>query len=104
MSDFSYTKVDPKRLSAAAGSIDNGLNILDKVFRAVDDALTTTLKPTWHGPASEQFFNQYALDAQTFSSHTKALRSINTQLLEASGIYEKADNSAGELVRNLKTE
>ena len=102
MSDFVHTKVDPKHLSTAAGNIDDSLNILEKSFKAVEEALCSDLQPTWIGPASGRFFEQYALDAQTFASHTKALRSINNQLKEASGIYDKADDRAGEMVRDLK--
>ena len=104
MSNFVHTKVDPNRLSTAADNIENSLSVLENAFKAVEDALLTTLQPTWSGPACDMFYQQYALDVQTFSSHTRALRSVNGRLKEAAGIYDKADNKAGEMVRNLKME
>ena len=101
MSNILHTKVDPNRLSVAAGNIDNSLSMLENAFRTVEDVLRSTLQPTWSGPACSSFYEQYALDAQMFSSHARALRSINTQLKEAAGIYDRADNEAGDLVRNL---
>ena len=101
MSEFVHTKVDPNRLSTASGNIDNSLNMLDNAFKAIDEALRVTLHPTWSGPASIDFYKQYEMDTQTFNSHVTSLRSINNQLKEAAGIYDKADNRAKDLVNSL---
>gem|GEM_PF-3296809 len=103
MPNFVYTKVDPSRLSNAAGNIDNSLNMLGNALGAIDDALKSVLHPTWAGIASDQFFQQYALDNAAFSEHMKALHTLNSQLREAAGIFDKADGKADELVKNLKT-
>ena len=102
MSDFVYTKVDPKRLGTVSGEIDSSLHILENAFKDVEDTLHTVLRPMWTGPACDDFFKQFTVDAQIFSTHTKALKSMNNQLKEASGVYDKADDMAEDLVRELK--
>ena len=101
MSEFVHSKVNPNRLNTAAGSIDNSLSMLENAYKAIEEALCVTLQPTWTGPASTNFFKQYTVDAQTFASHVKALRSINDKLKEASGIFDRADNRARETVSSL---
>ena len=103
MSEFVYTKVDPERLSVAAGNIDNCLNILENAFKVVDEILCVILRPTWTGKASSDFFKKYEIDAQAFSSHTKALISINNRLKEAAGVFDSADGRAKGVVSSLVT-
>jgi len=104
MSNFVHTKVDADRLCEAAMNIEANLSLLDKAFKDVGEALQGTLQPSWSGPSSASFFEKYSVDSQTFISHTKALYSVNNQLREAAGIYDRADSKAGDLVSKLKME
>ena len=102
MPDSSYTKVDPNRLSIASDNITSSIDMLVNAFNAVQDTLDNTLKQTWTGDASRSFYEKYALDSETFTAHINALRSINNRLMNAAGIYDRADTEANELVRNLR--
>ena len=102
MSDFVYTKVEPNSLRATADNIDISINALENAFKSIEDTLNTSLQPTWSGPASNDFFKLYKQDTLTFVNHAKSLRAINNQLREAAGIFDQADNSAEEMVRDLK--
>ena len=102
MQNFEHTKVEPNRLAATAANIESTISILGNAFKAVDETLRGSLQPSWHGDASNIFFAQYDMDAQTFASHVNALIGVNTRLKEASGIYDKADSKAIELVGNLR--
>ena len=102
MPDFVYTKVDPNRLGVAAVNIENTLNVLESAFNTVDDVIRNTLRPIWSDIASDQFYKQYAYDKLIFSAQMKTLQALNKQLKEASGIYDKADDKAGELVGMLR--
>ena len=102
MTNFDHTRVTPNRLTNAAANIDGSLGALANAFRAIEDALRGTLQPSWTGTVSDNFFAQYEIDALTFLSHVNALKDINTRLAEASGVYDRADNRAAELVANLK--
>jgi WXG100 family type VII secretion target len=104
MPSFVHTKVDPDQLSAAAGHIENSLRTLENAFRAVDAALREILYPTWKGPASSQFFAQYAADVNVFASQLTSLRAFNGQLKEAAGIFDDADAKARDEVNKLRIE
>ena len=102
MANFEHTKVEPNRLANAAMNIEGSLGMLSNAFRTIEETLIGTLEPSWHGTASEGFFAQYRLDIQTFASHINSLSSVNNRLKEASGIYDRAENTAHDLVANLK--
>ena len=102
MPAFIHTKVDPDRLSDTADNIDSSLTMVENALKAVNDSLNNTLRPTWSGIASSQFFAKYSTDAENFSLLLKTLRALNEQLKQAAGIYDKADNKACELVNALK--
>ena len=101
MPNFVHTKVDPDQLKTTAGNISECLLRLENAFKAVGESLAS-LGATWKGPASENFFAQYALDKETFSSHMKWINTLNTQLREAAGIFDGADAKAHDLVNQLK--
>jgi len=103
MQNFEHTNVEPNRLAATADNIESTIAMLGNAFKAVDETLRTSLQPSWQGDASDIFFSQYDMDAQTFISHVNALTSVNSRLREASGIYDRADSKAVELVGNLKS-
>ena len=102
MPNFVHTKVDPNRLSTAAGNIDNTLNRLEGAFREIDNALHNTLYTTWRDVAATLFFQKYSNDANVFASQLRALRAFNEQLKQASGIFDGADKKARDLVNNLR--
>ena len=102
MAGFVHTKVDPERLTMTAVYIEDSLKLAENALHVVDDSLNNTLRPTWSGPASSQFFSQYSSDAQSFKSLVKSLRDLNEKLRQAAGAYDSADSSAAGLVNNLK--
>ena len=102
MAGFVHTKVDPERLSMTAVYIEDSLSLAENALHVVDESLNNTLRPTWSGPASTQFFSQYSSDAQSFKSLVKSLRDLNEKLRQAAGAYDSADSSAAGLVSDLK--
>ena len=102
MSNFTHTKVDPNRLSKAALNIDDSLRLAQNALSAIENSLDNTLRPTWSGPASTQFFARYADDMKSAGLLFKELRDYNDKLRQAAGAYDNADGRAGELVSNLR--
>ena len=106
MPNFIHTRVDPNRLSAIANNINENIrqveNAIDKAQQALTGSGGGSLRATWKGKASAQFYSQYDVDLEMFSSHLNALKTLNDQLREAAGFYDSADNRAQELVNQLK--
>ena len=106
MPNFIQTKVDPGRLSTIAGNISEDIRQVEAAIRTVRQTLSegggSSLKATWTGPASTQFYTQFSADAEIFDSYLQVLNTLNNQLQEAAGIYDNADNRVRELVKNLK--
>jgi WXG100 family type VII secretion target len=105
MPSFIQTRVDPDRLSTIANSINENISQVETAINRAQQALTGgggSLRATWTGPASTQFYSQYDLDMELFSSHLNVLKTLNNQLREAAGIFNSADNRAQELVNGLK--
>jgi len=106
MPNFIQTKVDPARLSTIAGNISEDIRQVESAIRTVRQTLSEggggSLKATWTGPASTQFYSQFNADSEIFDSYLQVLNTLNNQLVEAAGIYDNADNKVRELVKNLK--
>jgi len=106
MPNFIQTKVDPNRLSTIANSINENIRQVETAISKAQQALTGdgggSLKATWTGPASTQFYSQYDVDLELFSSHLNVLKTLNDQLREAAGLFDNADSRAQELVNQLK--
>lgn len=102
MPNIVNTKVDSDRLSAAARNIEDCLRLAENALKAVNESLISNLKPTWSGPASTQFFDQYTKDEQSFTSLMRNLRDYNEKLKRAAGTYDSADSSASDLVRQIQ--
>ena len=102
MPNIVYTKADSDRLSAAARNIEDCLRLAENALSAVKDSLTGSLKPTWTGPASTQFFDKYTADEQSFTSLMKSLRDYNEKLKKAAATYDSADGAAVDLVNQLR--
>ena len=104
MANFDFTRVNPMRLTGTADNISECITILSNALNTVDETLNSTLRPTWQGPASSDFFTQYTHDLQGFNAFTNALRNCNEKLKQAAGIYDTADNNALSLVNELRAE
>jgi len=106
MPNFVQTRVDPNRLSTTASNINENISQVEAAISRAQQALTGggggSLRATWKGPASTQFYSQYDVDLDVFKSHLNVLKTLNDQLREAAGIYDSADNRAQELVNQLK--
>jgi len=106
MPNFIHTRVDPNRLSTIANNIDSSIGQVESDINKLQQTLTGngsgSLKATWTGPASAQFYSKYDVDLETFKSYLKVLKTLNDQLIEAAGFYAHAENNAQELVNNLK--
>lgn len=106
MPNFVRTKVDPGRLSTVAGNINNDIRQVETAIRTIKQTLSESgggsLRGTWKGPASDQFYSQYSDDTEIFESYLQTLQKLNDQLREAAGIYDNADNRVRELVGQLK--
>ena len=106
MPNFIHTRVDPQRLSITARNInENILSVEDAISKAqqvLSDGGAGSLKATWTGPASTQFYSQYSIDLESFKQHLTELKTLNNQLIEAAGIYDKTDLKVQELVNQLK--
>jgi len=106
MPNFIQTRVDPDRLSTIANNINENISQVETAISRAQQALTGggggSLRVTWTGPASTQFYSQYDLDLELFSSHLNVLKTLNNQLREAASIFNSADNKAQELVNRLK--
>jgi len=61
-----------------------------------------SLKATWTGPASTQFYAQFNADVEIFDSYLDVLRTLNDQLSEAAGVFDSADNRVRSLINQLK--
>jgi WXG100 family type VII secretion target len=102
MPAFVHTKVDPDRLSSAAGNIEDCLKLIYNALGAVDDSLNSSLRPSWSGSASAQFFAQYSVDVEGFNSLMAELSDYNDKLRQAAGQYDNADNDAGDQINRMK--
>ena len=104
MPNFVHTKVDPNRLSMTAGNISQSIARLNNAFSSIESLIGSgsSLNASWKGPASQQFNAQYLVDKAVFKSQMNALTEFNSQLKEAAGIFDGADNRARELVNNLR--
>lgn len=106
MPDFIQTRVDPNRLSTISKNISENIRQVEAAIRLVRQTLSegagSSLKATWTGPASTQFYTQLNEDAEIFDSYLQALQKLNEQLSEAAGIYDSADNRVRELVNQLR--
>ena len=102
MPSFVHTKVDPEQLRTTANNIDGCIQSLQTAFRAVDNALSSDLLPTWEGPASDQFFAQYSSDISSFTKQVADLNAINDQLKRAAGLFDNADVRAQAEVARLQ--
>ena len=101
MPAFLHTKVDSNRLSITANNIDNSIKMAEKALAAVEESMQSTLRPSWSGEASSKFFSQYTGDVQRFNALIAELRLLNGKLMQAAGVYNKADDNAGDIVRSL---
>jgi len=101
MPSFVHTKVDPDRLRVAADNIESSLRMLENALGVVDEAILNSLKPTWSGEASSEFFDVYSFDSDSFVSLIRTFHNLNDQLKQAAGVYDRADDRAGELVSAL---
>jgi hypothetical protein len=102
MPNFERTKVDPNLLFNKSCNIEINLDALEQAFLKIDDCLRNTLYPAWKDIASTLFFQQYSADAQVFKAYLDSMRAVNTQLREASGIFDNADEKAKDMVNKLK--
>ena len=102
MASFTHTRVDANRLSSAANNIENNIRLVENAIQEVENILNGRLRPTWTGEASNQFFAQQGIDAQSFASYLARLRELNEQLRRAAGVYDAADDAAGALVRRIR--
>jgi WXG100 family type VII secretion target len=75
---------------------------LNRIRQIINDNGAGTLRATWAGPASTHFYKQFNSDEEIFSSHMRVLQTLNSQLREAAGIFDAADNRALELVNQLR--
>jgi len=106
MPNFIHTRVDPQRLSVTARNINENITLVENAISKAQQALTDggggSLRATWTGPASTQFYSQYNVDLESFKSYLSELKTLNNQLIDAAGIYDKADTKVQELVNKLK--
>ena len=101
MAAFEHTKVDPGRLLISSKNIEESLMLAEKALTNIENCLLNTLKSSWSGEASTEFFARYTTDKQNFVILFNKLKSLNAQLMQASGVYEKADTEANDLVNSL---
>jgi len=83
-------------------SIRQAETALNRIRQIVNDGGAGSLRATWSGPASTQFYSQFSSDEEIFNSHMNVLQTLNNQLREAAGIFDAADNRAQELVNQLR--
>ena len=106
MPNFIHTRVDPSRLISTASNINENIRVVEKAISKAQSALSDggggSLRSTWTGPASEKFYSKYEVDLEEFKVHLQALKTLNTQLIEAAGYYDDANNNAQELVNRLR--
>jgi len=106
MPSFTHTKVDPNRLRIIASNISADINQVVNAMAKVNQALSNggggSLRATWTGTTSNQFYTQYNVDKEFFDSFLQVLRTLNNQLNEAARIYDTADARAQELVNQLR--
>ena len=106
MPSFISTKVDPNRLRLIAGNIsadiDQIAKAMAKVYQVLSIGGSGSLRSTWAGTTSNQFYTQYFSDQNFFDSFLQVLNKLNDQLNEAARVYDTADARAQELVNKLK--
>ena len=106
MPNFIQTTVDPARLSTIANNISENIGQVEAAVKQMRQTLSedagSSLKATWTGPASKEFYTQFAEDAEIFNSYLKVLQTLNDQLREAAGIFDNADVRVRELINQLK--
>ena len=106
MPDFIQTRVDPDKLSTISKNISENIKQVETAVKLVRQTLSegagNSLKATWTGPASTQFYTQFSADAEIFDKYLQVLQTLNNQLSEAAAIYDSADNKVRELVSQLK--
>jgi len=106
MPNFVQTKVDPGRLRTIANNINEDIRQVENAIKSMRQTLSegggSSLKATWTGPASTQFYAQFSSDAEIFDSYLQVLHTLNNQLREAAAIYDTADNRVQNLVKQLK--
>jgi len=106
MPNFVQTKVDPGRLVTIANNISEDIRQVETAIRTMRQTLSegsgNSLRATWTGPASTQFYSQFSADAEIFDSYLQVLNTLNSQLREAASIYDNADNKVQQLVKQLK--
>jgi WXG100 family type VII secretion target len=101
MAAFDYTKVDPDRLCIFANNTEESLNLAEKAFSTIDEAISGILRPAWYGEGSKTFFDQYASDSKSITILMSNLKTLNQQLKQAASVYDRADNEAKSLVDSL---
>ncbi|MCL2820287.1 MAG: WXG100 family type VII secretion target [Oscillospiraceae bacterium] len=100
MSDFNYTKTNPKGLDTSARSIEESIIRIESAISTIDESLRS-LETSWTGEGSTAFFDRYNIDINNFNMLIKKLKLLNGQLSQAAGIYDKADDEANNIVSNL---
>jgi WXG100 family type VII secretion target len=106
VSEFLRSRVDPKRLSTVSKNISENIRQIETALKQVKTTLSgsagKSLRATWTGPASTQFYAQYNADLEIFDSYIKMLQTLNDHLSEAAGVFGGADRRVGELIKKLK--
>jgi WXG100 family type VII secretion target len=106
MSKIIRTKVDPKRLSTISKNISENIRQVETAINQIKTTLSEgsgkSLKATWTGPASAQFYAQHDADLEIFDSYINMLRTLNEQLSEAAGVFDGADRRVRDLINKLK--
>ena len=103
MPNFTKTKVDDNGMRSIANQIESDLNSLAASFDRISSALAERLASAWEGTGKESFFAQYKADSEIYVAHMQAVRQLNDQLMEATGIYIEAEKSAEAAIDGIKT-
>lgn len=104
MPNFVHTKVDPEALSKVAKSVELDLDMVDSALRTVREAIMGKLRPTWSGPASDEFYKMYEGSSVSIDILVKLMRDYNQRLGRAAGVYDAADSEANDEVTSLSIE
>ena len=106
MSKILRSRVDPKRLSTISKNTTENIKQIETALKQVKTTLSEgagkSLKATWTGPASTQFYAQFIEDVEIFDAYLEVLTTLNNQLSEAAGVFDSADNRVRNLINQLK--
>jgi WXG100 family type VII secretion target len=101
MPNFTSTDVDSKVVSDAAASIDNFINELQSIAKAIESGIMPSLNPYWQGQARDRFEQKINSCSIDLSSLVAGYRELNEQLKKAGTEYNRADGSVRQIVANL---